>query len=464
MDIAQVSSLVWMQTMPVVAIAGAVTGVLLGVSACIIRWRRVSPVVRRILNRDQYDYARVFRDYLKRFNDIHDRDDLYPAILSTTCRIIGASGASLLILDNKGNFQIRASFGLKPFAFKIEDAKPFLAWFEKHREIVTRTDLVQSKKFIRIKSDGLRYFVQFNSEATIPLYIDDKLCAIINLGSRDRGIYDHATRDLLKVMSVQFAMAIHNTNLYSALLLQNRKLEETSRFKTQLIANLSHELRTPLSTIIGLSELMAEGGDGEVTTEQMEHLSLIRRAGVRLHETLNSILDLSKLEGNRISLEVQKVNLGKLLAKVAQGVPVGNGTKLELKIGEETPGVYGDELRLHQILKHLLDNAAKFTKRGKISVGAERCGDMLKVCIADTGVGIDKEKQKEVFTEFTQGDGSATREFGGLGLGLAISKRLVELHGGRMWLKSEKGRGSTFNFTLPLKPIGIYDNDKQKHS
>ena len=120
--------------------------------------------------------------------------------------------------------------------------------------------------------------------------------------------------------------------------------------------------------------------------------------------------------------------------------------------------MYGDETRLKQVIKHLLDNAVKFTKRGKISVEAEKCGEMLKVSIKDTGIGIDKDKQKFIFEGFSQGDGSATREHDGLGLGLTISKKLVELHGGRMWLRSKIGKGSSFNFTLPLRPAAIYSD------
>ncbi len=129
-----------------------------------------------------------------------------------------------------------------------------------------------------------------------------------------------------------------------------------------------------------------------------------------------------------------------------------------MKLNEETPGVYGDEMRLRQVLKHLLENAVKFTKRGKILVNAEKCGEMLKVSIKDTGIGIDKKRQKAIFEGFHQADGSATREYEGLGLGLTISKKLVELHGGRIWLNSKIGQGSEFNFTLPLKPAGVYSD------
>jgi signal transduction histidine kinase len=140
---------------------------------------------------------------------------------------------------------------------------------------------------------------------------------------------------------------------------------------------------------------------------------------------------------------------------LAESIPFNDHTKLSLNLGDEIPSVYGDEPWLKQVFWHLLDNAAKFTKHGKVSVGAQKCGEMLKVCIADTGVGIPEEKRDVIFQGFCQGDGSATREHEGLGLGLAISKKIVELHGGRIWFNSKVGHGSHFYLTLPLKPTGV---------
>lgn len=430
------------------------------VSACILRWNAIGGIFRRfLLRKSQYDYRRVFGDYLERFSAISDRRELYPAILAAICKVAAIQGASLVVRDVKDNFQMKAAHGLKPFSFKIEDVRPFLDWIEKYRDIVTRRDLMSSKKCAPIKSEGLCYFVQFGAEACVPLFVNDRLYGVMNLGTRGGLGYDGETRDVLKLMAVHFATAIHNANLYHALVRQNLKLQEASRFKTQLLSNLSHELRTPLSGIIGLSELMAEGGDGPVSTDQINHLTLIRQSGTRLLDTVTSMLDISKLEVNKLDLNVQKVNVGRLIQQVAKKVKTNENTTMEIKIGDETPGIYGDENRLRQVMKHLLDNAAKFTKMGKISVEAEKCGEMLKLSVKDTGIGIAREKQKSIFEGFKQADDGMAREHEGLGLGLAISKKLVELHGGRIWLTSRPGHGSEFSFTLPLKPVGVYGRE-----
>lgn len=457
MNLAQISMRFWTAAMPAIGICASVLGVLLLVSGVALRWRAIKCFVRRyIFGKPQYDYRRIFQDYLERFNSITDRRELYHAILAAACRIVGAAGASLVVRDANDRFQIKASCGIKPFTFDVEDARPFLTWLESHRRIVRRRDFVADKGLAIVKSDGLRYCVQFNAEVSVPLFVSDRLYGVINLGEQKGGCYDTETCDLLRLLAVQFATAIHNANLFQALLKQNLNLQEASKLKNQLLSNLSHELRTPLTSIIGLSELMAEGGDGVVNEEQVKHLLLIRQGGARLLELVSAMLDLSKLEANRMHLAVQKVNLGRMVTEVAENVHVKDGTSLEIKLNESTPGVYGDEQRLRQVIKHLLDNAIKFTSKGTISVDAEKCGEMLKISVCDTGIGIPKDKQKTIFEGFVQGDGSIERQHEGLGLGLSISRKLVELHGGRMWLHSKPGKGSEFSFTLPLKPIGVY--------
>lgn len=457
MNIAQVLANFFILAAPVFKLGVFIVIFLLLISGCLLRWHSIRGLCRRfLLRRERFNYRQIFGDYLEHFNAISDRRDLYPAILAATCKVVLIQGASLIVRDAKDNFQMKATHGLKPMSFKIEDVRPFLDWIEKHRGVVTRHDLMNSKSCALIKSEGLCYFVQLGAEACVPLFVNDRLYGVMNLGARGRAGYDGETRDLLKLMAVHFATAIHNANLYHALVRQNLELHEASRFKTQLLSNLSHELRTPLSGIIGLSELMAEGGDGSVSADQLEHLKLIRASGTRLLETVTSMLDISKLEVNRLSLNVQKVNVGRLVKQVAGKVRTNENTIVEIKVGEETPGIYGDENRLRQVMKHLLDNAAKFTKRGKISIEAEKCGEMLKLSVKDTGIGIAREKQKSIFEGFKQADDGMTREHEGLGLGLAISKKLVELHGGRIWLTSKPGHGSEFSFTLPLKPIGVY--------
>lgn len=464
MDLAQISAHIGTTALPAIASAAAILLVLLAASFCALRWRKLSSIIRRyVFRRRGYDYRAIFLEYLEHLGSIVERRELYPAILAAACRILRAKGASLIVRDASGHFQMKASHGLRPFSFDVKPLMPFLRWLEDFRGVVARQDFVEKKNLLSMKSDGIRYCVQLGAEACVPLFINNKLYGVINLGEREGGIYDAETRDLLRLLAVQFATAIHNANLYEALIRQNKDLLEASKIKTQVLANLSHELKTPLTSIIGLSELLAEGADGEVNAEQVEHLMMIHKSGVRLFETMTAMLDISKLEVNRLDLDVQKVKLDRLIQDVAREIEFNRHTKFETHISAATPGVYGDERRLAQVMKQLLGNAAKFTRRGRVTIDAEKCGEMLKVTVKDTGIGIAPDRQKAIFEGFVQADGSMTRGYEGLGLGLTISRKLVELHGGRMWLSSKPGKGSQFFFTLPLKPISIFGNGAVAH-
>ncbi len=434
---------------------GIVTG-LLAIVGGLYRWNSIVSFVRRyLLFRPQYDYRRIFADYLDRFNAIKNHHELYPAILTATCRTISATGASLLIRNSSGNFQICASEGLQTFSIDADNVKGFLSWVEKKRVVVTRSQLVSSKQMSEIKSDGLRYCVQFNAEACVPLFLGDTLYGVLNIGGRKAGDYDRETRDLLRLLASYFTSAIRNVDLNCALMRQNFSLEQAMQFRSRLLANLSHELRTPLGSIIGFSEILRDGADGPLSEEGKGHAAMIHKSGKRLLQTVNAIMDLSKIEANHLELNVQKINLRRIVGDVAQAVPFNDATKFCLEMADETPSVYGDELRLTEVIRHLLDNAAKFTKRGKVTVTATKCGEMLKICITDTGIGIPEDKQETVLKGFCQADGDLNREHEGLGVGLAISKKIVELHGGRLWFASKIGRGSQFFVTLPIKPTGL---------
>jgi signal transduction histidine kinase/ligand-binding sensor domain-containing protein/class 3 adenylate cyclase len=232
----------------------------------------------------------------------------------------------------------------------------------------------------------------------------------------------------------------------------NEQLRRVDALKDQFLANTSHELRTPLQGIIGLSESLLERVQAE---DQKEDLSMVISSSRRLNSLVNDILDFSKLKNQEIQLVQNPLNLYALSDVVLRTlVPLVQGKKLELRnaVPKELPPVWADENRLQQIFYNLLGNAIKFTDQGSIVVSAEldpTQPEQVNVAVADTGIGIPLDKHESIFQEFEQGDGSTERHFSGTGLGLAVSKKLVELHGGKMWLQSVVGQGSTFYFSLP---------------
>jgi signal transduction histidine kinase len=231
------------------------------------------------------------------------------------------------------------------------------------------------------------------------------------------------------------------------------ELETASRHKSEFLASMSHELRTPLNAIIGFSQVLRQRMFGEINEKQEEYLDDILSSGNHLLALINDVLDLSKVEAGQVELEIASFSLREALERgvvIVRERAVKNGVQLSLELAPDVDLVEGDERRLRQVVFNLLSNAVKFTPAGgSITVAAARAGDEVWVAVTDTGPGIAPEDHERIFEEFQQTD-VGVRQREGTGLGLALSRRLVELQGGNLWVESELGRGSRFVFTLPM--------------
>ncbi|WP_370476478.1 tetratricopeptide repeat protein [Tamlana flava] len=231
------------------------------------------------------------------------------------------------------------------------------------------------------------------------------------------------------------------------------RLKQIDQLKDQFLANTSHELRTPLNGIIGISESLKDGAAGKLSAKAMENLDMIANSGKRLSNLVNDILDFSKLKNQDLKLAMQPVDLysvTKLVLKVSETLVDGKSIRLINSIPKDIALVEADENRVQQILYNLIGNAIKFTEEGKVEIQAANLDGKVAVAIADTGIGIPENKFEDIFKSFEQIDGSRIRDYGGTGLGLSVTKQLVELHGGDIEVHSKVGEGSTFTFTLPV--------------
>jgi signal transduction histidine kinase len=233
-----------------------------------------------------------------------------------------------------------------------------------------------------------------------------------------------------------------------------QQLAAASRHKSEFLANTSHELRTPLNAILGYTELIQDNIYGAVPDKIREILDRVQSNGRHLLGLINDVLDLSKIEAGQLTLSISDYSLKEVVHTVvtATGSLVAE-KKLTLKtmIAKDLPGGKGDERRITQALLNLVGNAIKFTENGEVVIQATAKNGAFHVAVSDTGPGIKLEDQKRIFDEFQQVDSSSTRKKGGTGLGLSISKKIIELHGGRLWVESEIGKGSIFEFTLPVQ-------------
>jgi two-component system sensor histidine kinase/response regulator len=242
------------------------------------------------------------------------------------------------------------------------------------------------------------------------------------------------------------------------------KAEEAARLKSEFLANMSHEVRTPMNGIIGMIELAL---DTDEDAERRDYLETARGSAHSLLRVLNDVLDFSKMEAGKLAIERTQFDVGELLHEILRSMePTVSEKELRIvcHLSPEVPGgVISDSVRLRQILINLIGNAIKFTHQGEVTIRVHfdsptGINHQLRFSISDTGIGIPKDRQQQIFQPFIQVDGSTTRRYGGTGLGLAIASQLVELMGGQIWLESEVGHGTTFYFTVGADPASEVRN------
>jgi PAS domain S-box-containing protein len=302
------------------------------------------------------------------------------------------------------------------------------------------------------------YLLETRSEVAIPLRTGSRIVGVIDIQSTLVKAFTKDDLSVLQSLADQVAVAIDNARSYELSQQLIKDLREVDQLKSQFLANMSHELRTPLNSIIGFSRVILKGIDGPVTDMQQQDLSAIYSSGQHLLGLINDILDLARIEAGKMELNFEEVSLAEMTTSVmstAKGLVKEKPIQLVQRIPENMPAVRGDTMRVRQVLLNLISNASKFTDQGSITVEASvqkgSTGKLEAVInVIDTGPGITIEDQKKLFQAFSQVDGSATRKSGGSGLGLSICANLVQLHGGRIGVYSEVGKGSTFWFTLPL--------------
>jgi signal transduction histidine kinase/putative methionine-R-sulfoxide reductase with GAF domain len=288
-----------------------------------------------------------------------------------------------------------------------------------------------------------------------PMLWEGKGMGAILVGRDHAGAFSDKDIALLRTFADQAVIAIQNARLFREIEDKSRQLETANRHKSEFLANMSHELRTPLNAIIGFSEVLLERLFGEINEKQDDYLKDIHSSGKHLLQLINDILDLSKVEAGRMELEPSTFDLPNAIANAmtlirerAQKHEIALSQDVGVGLGE----IVADERKFKQILLNLLSNAVKFTPDGgRIDVKASRDGDNVVVAVHDTGIGIAPEDQEAVFEEFRQVGRNYTNKQEGTGLGLALTRKFVELHGGRIWLESEPGKGSVFTFTIPAK-------------
>jgi signal transduction histidine kinase len=287
-----------------------------------------------------------------------------------------------------------------------------------------------------------------------PLMRESKVVGAITVNRATPGPFTDKQVALLNTFADQAVIAIENVRLFNEIQDKSRQLEIANRHKSEFLANMSHELRTPLNAVIGFSEVLQQGMVGELNAKQGEYIEYIHKSGSHLLSLINDILDLSKVEAGRMELDLASFSVPMAIDNALTLVKeraTRHGLTLECTLDPAVADIHADERKFKQVMLNLLSNAVKFTPEGgRITVAARAVNDAVEVSVTDTGVGIAPEDCDAVFEEFRQVGQSADAKAQGTGLGLALTRKFIELHGGRIWLTSALGKGSTFSFALPI--------------
>ncbi|MGM0498405.1 MAG: ATP-binding protein, partial [Bacteroidota bacterium] len=314
--------------------------------------------------------------------------------------------------------------------------------------------------------------VQLTSAMAAPIMVSDQLIGVIVIANKENG-YDYKDKKLIQRLSDYVSPLLHSKlkeEQYKQDLLEAKeKAEESDRLKSAFLANMSHEIRTPMNSIIGFSQILQ--GSDYPKDKQKEFIDIIHSRTRHLLNIINDLVDVSKIEAEQLKLNFQHFYLNDVMQELSSVLSnelenEGKGhiqLKLQLGLNYEESFIESDFNRFRQIMDNLLKNAVKFTEEGSIEFGYElESKDRLLFYVKDSGIGIPNEQQKHIFERFRQVDDSSTRAYEGTGLGLTISKNLVELLGGEMWLKSKEGEGSVFYFTLPYEGKSSKQSGKEK--
>lgn len=294
------------------------------------------------------------------------------------------------------------------------------------------------------------------SELAVPMIVGERLIGVLDLQSDKIDHFGEEDINIHRTLASQIAVAVQNAILFAEQMEASEKLREVDRLKSEFLASMSHELRTPLNSIIGFADVLLEGLDGELNDRMEEDVRLIRDSGRHLRELIGDILDMSKIEAGRMELRYEEVDVQQMATDViATAAPLAETKNLALylNMGEGVDVIHADRTRLRQIMWNIMGNAIKFTERGYVSLSLKIEKNHLLVSVTDTGIGIREENLAIVFEQFRQIDGNLNRIAGGTGLGMPITKKLVELHGGDIWVESALGQGSTFHFTIPVSQV-----------
>ena len=437
--------------------------------------RKVEDAMHAVMFSKRRGCYRTLLELTKRMGGILSVGKLVDTLLEELVRGVPLGHAVLLTRDDDGQafVPLRAESALEKqvTACTLFVDSPIVNWLERTGRILVIEEALLDPD-IADHLDGAEGELEaIDAALIVPLKVEGKLTGILFVGEKLSGdIFVSEELEVLSVVANQAAVSLENARLYDELGTTNARLLQASRLKSSFLASMSHELRTPLNAIIGFSKVLTKRLAGDLNEQQDTYVRSVHGSATHLLQLINTVLDISRIEAGKLELTREPLDLAALVhecvessAALARDKPLTLGVEIEAAL----PPVTADATKVRQILLNLLSNAVKFTAQGHIVVRAElRAADdgdrAICVSVADSGIGMREQDLTRIFEPFNRLDNPLAQQADGSGLGLTISKKFVELHGGRIWAESREKYGSTFYFTLPTgQPV---DREECSHA
>jgi signal transduction histidine kinase len=400
---------------------------------------------------------RALGDVSQAVNSTLDLATVLSTIVSRAVQLSGTEAGAIYEVDEpQAELQLRSTYGMSEELITALSDQHIGLGEPIFERAVTRREPVQIEDLASHPPTPAQDIVAragFRALLVVPLFARERVIGALVVRRKAPGTFPENTVDLLKTFAAQSVLAIQNARLFTEIDEKSRQLEIASQHKSQFLANMSHELRTPLNAILGYTELILDNIYGETPNKMREVLERLHANGKHLLGLINDVLDLSKIEAGELTLDLADYSLKEVVQTVftaVESLATGKQLALTIDVAPNLPRGHGDERRLVQVLLNLVGNAIKFTDKGEVAIKATVADGSFTVAVRDTGPGIADSDQDKIFGEFQQADNAATKRKGGTGLGLSIAKRIIAMHGGRIWVESEIGKGSTFAFTIPV--------------
>ncbi len=423
-------------------------------------WSRVQRWVDRWFYQERYDFLKALEDFSLEVHSVRDASLLGASLVKLVSRALQSSEVFLLVSSGSGHYDLVSSAKENYLRLSLSRQSSLVRWLQSNKSILHRRDLSIIPQLQSLTADEVSELEEIRAELFVPITTkEQEVIGILILGQKlSQQPYSGEDERLLLTIASRVAVEMENARLYHDETMMRRELEKESERKTEFLHNVAHELKTPLTAIISSSELLGDAGQLSISASQRERLiSSIARSAWSMNNRVAELLDLAKAEAGELQLQLQPLEIGSTIKEVASQLLVlfeNKKQSLKLEIPEYLPQVRADKSRFEQILVNLLSNANKFSPtEGSITLRAKENKYDRKVVVEveDSAPAVTEEEKRKLFNPYYRGDDKDRKErIPGLGLGLSISRRLVELHEGEIWVESKAGKGNIFAFSLPV--------------